>query len=353
MRRLDIAPTADANTAIIERPRPAIVHTNTSVVLSGAIAARRRGVHHVWHLHEVLRDHTELRAVLPLDDVYRIVDALSDRVVTVSDAQRSECGMIDPRKLRTIRNGVPRPAPARDARSAIRRELSIDDDTVLAVAVGALIPRKGHDVLIDAARVARRNGADLHYAIVGRGDDEWTRSLRARAQDIGVDDVFSFLGYRRDIDAILASADLLVHPSRNEALPTSILEAMASGLPVVASDAGGTAELVEHLRSGFVAPVGDAEALAGALTKLGSDIGLRREMGARGRVLFESSFSIDAMTDAFEELYERMLANPAPDPSIAPAVARLIHRYERTYMQRRAIARAGDMVARMTGARRA
>ncbi|MBC8144732.1 MAG: glycosyltransferase, partial [bacterium] len=222
MSRLDLESSVAGITDVIERERPSIVHTNTSVVLAGAIAARRSGVPHVWHLHEMLKGHTELRSVLSLDDVYRIIGGLSDRVVTVAQALANECTAIDRSQITTIHNGVPPNASTREQANQLRRELGIASDAIVVTAVGALIPAKGYDDLIDAAAIARRNGVAQTYLIVGRGEESVLSGLREHAVRAGVDDLVHFLGFRSDVPAVLAASSIHAHPSHGEALPTAV-----------------------------------------------------------------------------------------------------------------------------------
>ena len=354
MRRLDLSSAVDGIVDVIERERPALVHTNTSVVLAGALAARRCGVPHVWHLHEVLDGHTELRTVLPLDDVYRIIGELSDRVVTVARAQLAECTVIEASKLLTIPNGVEPNVVGPAEAAAVRRELAIADDAIVVASVGAVIPRKGYEDLVEAAAIARRTGVEIVCLIVGRGEPSEIERLSARARELGVDDRVRLLGFRSDVPAVLAAADILAHPSRNEALPTAILEAMAAGLPAVVTDCGGTAELVDDGVTGLIVPVAAPDRLAAALVRLAGDATLRGAMGESGRRRFEEHFSLRAMTRSFEELYRDVLRESAgaPPRPIDPVVEKLVRTYERTYRRRRAFARLGAMASRPFGAGR-
>ena len=346
MSRLDIENAVVGLLDVIDRERPSIVHTNTSVVISGAIAARRRRLYHVWHLHEVLHGHTELRTVLPLDDVFRVIDGLSDRVVTVSQAQRSECSAIDPSRLCTISNGVYRNVVAAADARTVRNELGVADDVCLVTAVGSIIPRKGHADLIEAAAILRGEGIEARYLIVGNGAEKEVAGLKARASALGVGDIVGFSGFRSDVQSVLAASDVLAQPSRNEALPTAVLEGMAAGLAVVATDCGGTKELVVDGETGFVVPPGRPAEFAHALGTLVRDQVLRRRMGDSGLKRFEDHYSLQAMVGAFERLYTELLESGDAPRATMTSVERTIRSYERAYLWKRAIARFGRMFAR-------
>ena len=120
------------------------------------------------------------------------------------------------------------------------------------------------------------------------------------------------LGTRDDVPALLAEAGIFVLSSRSECLPMSVIEAMAAGLPVVATAVGGIPELVEHERTGILVPPGDARALAAALSRLAGDAGLRQRMGEAGRARAEEHFDVSGFRRAHVELYARQLALKGP-----------------------------------------
>src|SRR5439155_17641773 len=118
----------------------------------------------------------------------------------------------------------------------------------------------------------------------------------------------TLLGHRDDVAERLAAADIFVLPSRSEAFPNALLEAMAAGLPVVASAVGGILEIVEHGRTGLLVPPGDASALADRLMRVMADPALGRRLGDRARAEVEAQYSFDRMVAAFEDVYLGELA---------------------------------------------
>jgi glycosyltransferase involved in cell wall biosynthesis len=174
------------------------------------------------------------------------------------------------------------------------------------IAIANLRPEKGYDVLIDAAVNVLRLYPDARFECVGSGPE--LASLQARVADRAIAGSFSFLGQRDDIPALLNAADIFVLPSRNESLPNSVLEAMASALPVVASAVGGVPEIIDDDRTGLLWPAGDARALAHQLARVMGDAPLGARLGAAARAEAERRFSFDRMVSAFEALYQRELA---------------------------------------------
>jgi len=172
--------------------------------------------------------------------------------------------------------------------------------------VANLRPGKGHDTLIDAAFEVLRRQPDATFDIIGDGSER--DRLVDRADQRRVRHAFTFLGQREDVPALLAEADIFALPSRSEALPNAILEAMAAGLPVVASDVGGIPELIAHERTGLLVPPGDAAALAGALLRMMNETGLAGRLGQAARVAAETHYSFDRMVTAFDACYMNALA---------------------------------------------
>lgn len=183
----------------------------------------------------------------------------------------------------------------RPGRDAIRR----------VVCVANLRPEKNHETLIGAAALLKARCPGLRYRIVGGGSRR--AALETLARDRGVADVVEFAGHRDDIPAELREADVFVLPSRSEAFPNSVLEAMAAGLPVVASAVGGLLDLVEHGRTGLLVPPADPEALADALHRLYAEPARAHALGDAARREAGLRYSFERMVGAFQALYESEL----------------------------------------------
>jgi glycosyltransferase involved in cell wall biosynthesis len=139
--------------------------------------------------------------------------------------------------------------------------------------------------------------------------------LRRQAQELGIASQVMFLGVRNDIAALLSAADALVLSSAWEGMPNVIMEALAAGKPVVATQVGGVAELVEAGRSGFLAPAGDAGALSRAMGELMSMTGAqRRQMGLHGRDHIAAHYSLPVMVDRWSALYRELMTQKGLSP---------------------------------------
>ena len=190
----------------------------------------------------------------------------------------------------------------------------------LVVSVGRLAFPKDFATLVRS--IAMVEPRALRTAIVGDGPQRI--ELEQQIATLGVQDGVRLLGTRDDVPALLAEAGIFVLSSRSEGLPMSVIEAMAAGLPVVATAVGGIPELVEHERTGILVPPGDARALAAALSRLAGDAGLRQRMGEAGRARAEEHFDVNGFRRAHVELYARA-ARPLsgrPRPPGAPRSTR-------------------------------
>jgi glycosyltransferase involved in cell wall biosynthesis len=141
--------------------------------------------------------------------------------------------------------------------------------------------------------------------------------LHALAATLGVADIVDFLGHREDVPMLLADADVFAFPSRTEAFPNGVIEAMAAGLPVVTSAVGGMLELIEHDRNGLLVPPGDEHALAAAIINVIDRESGADALGRAARATIESRYSFERMVAAFTDLYATELAARAPTTLMA------------------------------------
>ncbi|MCA9001102.1 MAG: glycosyltransferase [Planctomycetes bacterium] len=203
--------------------------------------------------------------------------------------------VVDPSRLQVART-----------REEVRLDFGLSDGEWVCLCAGALVPRKGFDVLIEA--LSRVDGK-LHLWVAGDGSE--AQALEELARDLQVADRVHFLGQRADLADWLAAADLFAMPSRAEGLGIAALEAMASGLPVLASDVGGLRDLVDSGVTGELLPVGDVGAWCAALGQWMKDRAGTVRMGEAGRQRVQERFLPDRMVEAYLKLYGEVLEERA------------------------------------------
>lgn len=238
--------------------------------------------------------------VVPRGDVKRrLIFRLADRVVVnaveIREALLSRPWIPDG-KVAVVHNGVDLEAfrPGGDGRG-FRARLGVPPEAPLAVAVGNLTPQKDHDLLARAAARVLASLPEARFVVVGEG---FLRpALEARARQLGLDGRFLLPGFVSDVRPALAAADLLVLSSDNEGMAWALLEALACGLPIVATDVPGARACVEPGSNGLIVPPRDEAALADALVTVLADPAGRRAMGERSRAIAETRFGEDAMID--------------------------------------------------------
>jgi glycosyltransferase involved in cell wall biosynthesis len=222
--------------------------------------------------------------------------AACDRVVVVSRAIGSvvEAGGIPPGRVRLVYEGVPDRTPAAGGREALA-ELRVPAGAPVVGNVAALADHKDHATLVEAMALLRPRVPEARLVVAGEG--ERRPALEAQVRERGLADRVVFAGFRQDLDRLLPAFSVFCLSSRLEGLGTSLLDAMAFGLPIVATAAGGIPEAVEDGVSGRLVPPGDPVALAGALAEALADEERRRAWGAAGRRRFLERFTADHMVD--------------------------------------------------------
>lgn len=191
-------------------------------------------------------------------------------------------------------------------RTQTRSALGIASDETLVLSVGRLAPEKGQRYLVEAIPEVLKQAPRTLFAFAGDGPQH-SALLRAAAET-GVDGSIRFLGVRSDIPDLLTACDLFVLPSLTEGMPNALMEAMAAGLPVVATRAGGVETLIHQGETGLLVPTADSHALAEAILTLLNDQALRLHVRTAARALMETSYSRSLMCQRFESMLQRLYA---------------------------------------------
>lgn len=242
---------------------------------------------------------------------YKVAIALSRRTIAVSEDLRqylaSELKLKNNHKLLTIYNGIDinkysncNPDPL------LKTKLGIGIKTLVAGTFGSLYEVKGIPVLLRAVKKVIKEVPDFKLIIAGTGDKD--DELKMEAKTLGIMDAVMFLGLRDDIPQLLNITDLYVCSSFSEGLSLSIMEAMATNKPIVATDVGGNPELITHGLNGLLVPPRNPVALAESIISLLKDNNIRMSMGKKGREIIENNFSLFNMIKNYQDLYNKLVS---------------------------------------------
>lgn len=247
----------------------------------------------------------------------RAVDSIArwsaDVIVANSQAVADDVAFregVERSRIRVIRNGVVVPDPVSvDERRAVRASIGITDDALAIGCIGTFKRGKGQALAVKALAMARSDVPDAWLVLVGDGPER--AAVDEQVRRAGLQRVL-FTGPVPDARTLYPGLDVALSASDAEGLPNAVLEAAAAGLTIVATDAGGTSEIVIDGRTGILIPVGDAAGLAGGIVRVALDTGLARALGTAAREHARSAFGlqrfIDETATLYEEMYQRHLA---------------------------------------------
>ncbi|MBX6387216.1 MAG: glycosyltransferase, partial [Microbispora sp.] len=314
---------------LLRRARPAIVHTHTAKAgVLGRIAAILAGVPirvHTFHGHVFHGYFGPLTTRLFLA-IERRLARRTTCILTVSESQAAELAgryrLCARERIRVMPLGLDldrfRAVDRAALRDEFRAEVRAGDDPVVSI-IGRLVPIKDHDLFLDAAARLLRRGLAATFVIVGGGPEEARLRERARANDLA--DRVRFLGWRSDLERIYAGSDVVALTSRNEGTPVCLIEALAAGCAIAATDVGGVRDVLEDGRVGLLVPPGDADAFAGALERLLVDEPLRRPFIERGPASAEQRYTVQRLLHDMAALYDELGAAASLHPeSLQPQV---------------------------------
>ncbi len=223
--------------------------------------------------------------------------AVSSAVAAVMQA-----GGVPASRIAVIRDGID-PARHQGATPTLRAELGLDADALLVGITAALEDHKDHRTLLSAWQQVEAASPRAHLVLAGNGD--LRAELESQARGLGLKRCH-FLGFRRDVPAVLRALDVFTLSSKLEGLGSSVMDAQWCGLPVVATAAGGIPELIRDGLTGLLVPVGDAPALAAALRRVLDDADLRQRLGAAGRAAADPTWTAARMVAEHGALYARV-----------------------------------------------
>jgi glycosyltransferase involved in cell wall biosynthesis len=305
--RADIAPWLTL-VRLLRRERIDVVHTHLfGSNVWGAILARAAGVRAV-----IAHEHGQAYSSGVRAAINRLLIAPRvDTLLCVCRADRTrmiELQGVSPVNLRVLPNGIP-PSPQAGAdASAVRAELGLGAETPVVSIVANLRPEKAVHEAVAAFGHVQRALPDAHMLVIGTGPE--LGRVEAAVTEHGLEGSVSLLGIRSDVPDLLAATDVAVLSSAREGCPMALLEYMAFGRAIVATDVGGVPDVIENGVHGLIVPPHDAEAMGAAIVTLLRDPDLGARLGAAARARQRREFTFTAMMSRIEDLYECLARAP-------------------------------------------
>lgn len=295
-------------TRLIRSQNVDIVHTNSSVVLSGAIAAAIARRPHVWHVREIYTSPKLLGKAMAI-----IISILSKQVVAVSIPVRQQ--LVDDgcsaEKIEVVHNGIDLESfgPNPETRRQTRSELNLDQSRFTVGMVGRISSWKGQEVVVRAAKYVLAQQPDVQFVLAG-GVVEWEAFRRDKLlsliAQLEVAEHVHVLDFRKDVPSLLTAFDLFILPSiLPDPYPTVVLEAMASGLPVIGTNHGGVTEMITD-SCGLLVEPNNPELLANSIIELASNRARTSQMGHAARQRALTYFSTETYAQSIHQLYQQI-----------------------------------------------
>jgi glycosyltransferase involved in cell wall biosynthesis len=290
---------------LIREHHISVVHSNTTAVFSGVLAARLSGVPHVWHVHEITTRPRWFACA-----VAACVGWLSQRAVFVSEATRDHMCALSGRvraKAVVIHNGIDTQRALSGQPGVVRAECGFGPQQLVVGMVGRINWWKGQGKLLECAALLLPQQPELRFLMVGGtydGDNRARDELLAGIERQHLQGRVVVQDFRPDVGSVLADIDIFVLPSTEpDPFPTVVLEAMAAGKPIVAFAHGGVCEMVQDGVSGLLCEPGSAPAMSRAIASLASDAVRRQAMGQAARQRLQTQFAREVFVQRFVNLY--------------------------------------------------
>jgi glycosyltransferase involved in cell wall biosynthesis len=312
-RRKPILSSAKLLAKIAQEHGAQIIHThNTYADLVGLVAARRMGIRTVSSLYVWSAFGWKRRA---LEWISLQALRYFDCVTAQCEATRIDtCARgVAPEKVHVLHSGYEAAEEALDASERITQRAAhgIEPEHILMVNVARLYPEKAQERLLEEFRRIHDAHPETRLWILGRGPLE--EELHSRCTELGLDDAVRFIGYVPNFKEITRLADIQLHPSYTEGIPMAILSGMSVGLPVIASDVGGIAEVIDDGNRGLLVPAADdpdfSRAFQSAVNGLVEDRDVRKKLGDSARHFIENEYSLENAAGTLERLYRDLVVS--------------------------------------------
>ena len=265
-----------------------LVYTNTSTIISAAVAAKKNKIPSLFHVHEIPISNKIYEIFIG-----KIINRYSSKVLTVSESVKKHwLKYIEVKKIERIYNGI----IFSKTDSLVERERDQDDFVITSVA--RIIPYKGHSYLIDIANELIKKSTKFKFLILGDTLSSYVsyeKSMKQKVKDLGLENQIKFLGFREDVSSILKQSDLFIHPAiAPDPLPTVLFESLHNDLPTVATNLGGAIEILDNGNNGLLIPYNDPKKAANLIYEYCSNIKLQKKHVENSKKNFKINFSSES-----------------------------------------------------------
>lgn len=276
---------------IIREDKIDLIYSNTTTVIIGAIAAKLNRVKHIWHVHEMI---VKPKFMYHFNGYF--LQRFGQHIIAVSGAVKQHwLKYVEAGKITVIHNGIDTTL-FENTKGELRKELDLGDDTLLIGMIGRVNIFKGQEYFLEIASLLVKKYKNVKFILVGdayRGYEYLYDKINGIIKEKELEEYVYDLKYRTDIPNIINSLNVIVLPSQfPDSFPTVILEAMAASIPVVATEQGGAAEMIENNVSGYLIPLQDAVISANKISALIDDVVLRETFGSKGKERLHQLFTL-------------------------------------------------------------
>jgi len=287
-----------------------IVHTNTSVILEGALAAYYAGIKHVWHIHENILYNEDLKAVLPLPLVFKIISELSVKIICVSEFVKNQFEDYAPKeKLRLLYNSVNDDYEYNDKKNDkdlndLKNELDLGNNSIIITTIGLLTQTKGYNLFLELSKITKEFKSDVKFIWIGHSQKNDLKKFNKFIKLNKLTKNVKFLGFREDIPKLLNISDIYLCTSDVETFSLTILEAKAAGIPSISTKCGGPSEIITEGYSGHIIEKNDIITFREKLIDMIQDKNDRLRLGQNARIEYDNKYSSSSFIKNIMELYE-------------------------------------------------
>jgi glycosyltransferase involved in cell wall biosynthesis len=292
---------------IVKRENIDVIYTNTIVNFSGAILSVIVKIPHIWHIREIIPDNPDIISVLPNKILFKFISMTSDRIICNSYATAGQLINCTSNEKTTVIYNAVEPQDTKNLDNFPDIYGAKKTDWLIAV-IGTLQERKAQDDAIKACNIARKTIPNIKLLLIGDGNEEYKNYLHEVVNRLDMTNHVLFTGYRNDVPQILPYCKVLLVPSWNEPFGRVVIEAMAAGIPVIGSNAGGVKEIIQDGVTGYLVTPKDPQKIAEKVIYLYHHPELAKSMGNEGKNVLIRRFSPQIYIHSVEKVIQQVMS---------------------------------------------